>query len=86
MNLNIKPTILKTASRLLCEQITNGNCLVATKIRDNGNILEWHFADGDVIEIVNNVDYATGLAIVPTTSICHWSGEECLSERMFINE
>lgn len=86
MNINIRPSILKTASHHLCEQVANGNCLVATKVRDNGNILEWHFANGDIIEVINNVDYSTGLALTPTTSICHWRDGDCLSERMFIND
>jgi hypothetical protein len=74
MNVNIKPSILKTASRLLCEQVTNGN------------IIEWHLANGDIIEVMNNVDYSTGLALTPSTSICHWRDDECLSERMFLND
>jgi len=63
MNINIKPSVLKSASRLLCEQVTNGNCLVDTKVRDNGNIIEWHLANGDVIEVINNMDYSTGIAV-----------------------
>ncbi len=86
MNINIKSSILKTASRLLCEQVTNGNCLMDTKVRDNGNIIEWHLANGDVIEVINNVDYSTGLALTPSTSICHWRDGDCLSEQMFIND
>ena len=84
MNLNIDPTILKTASRLLCEQVTNGNCLVDTKVRDNGNIIEWHLANGDMIEVINNVDYSTGIALTPTTSICHWRDGDIITEECFL--
>jgi hypothetical protein len=84
MNINIKSSILKTASRLLCEQVTNGNCLVDTKVRDNGNIIEWHLANGDIIEIINNVDYSTGLVLTPTTSICYWHDGDIITEECFL--
>lgn len=85
MNINIQASILKLASQMLCEQVTNGNTLVATKIRNNGDIVEWHLLNGDTIEITNNVDYATGLAITPSTSICHWSDGKLLRETCYVN-
>ena len=86
MNVNIKAHILKKASHLLCTQITNGNPLVATKVRDNGNIIEWHLANGDTIEVINNVDYATGLVIVPSTSMCHWVAGDMVYEQCFVGD
>jgi hypothetical protein len=86
MNINIQAHILKIASQMLCEQITNGNTLVATKVRDHGDIVEWHLLNGDMIEIVNNNDYSTGLCITPTTSICLYQDNELTNEQVFINQ
>ena len=86
MNINIQSHILKRASQLLCQQVTNGNTLESTKIRDNGNIIEWHLSNGDTIEIINNVDYASGLAITPSTSICHWVDGDMVFEQCFVGD
>lgn len=85
MNINIQAHILKIASHMLCEQVTNGNTLVATKVRDNGDILEWHLLNGDMIEIINNKDYSTGLVLTPSTSICLYRDNEIVQEELFIN-
>lgn len=85
MNINIQAHILKLASQMLCEQVTNGNTLVATKVRDNGDIVEWHLLNGDMIEIVNNKDYSTGLCLTPSTSICLYRDGEIIHEDLFIN-
>jgi len=85
MNINIQAHILKLASQMLCEQVTNGNTLVATKVRDNGDIVEWHLLNGDMIEIVNNKDYSTGLCLTPSTSICLYRDGEIIQEDLFIN-
>lgn len=85
MNINIQAHILKIASQMLCEQVTNGNTLIATKIRDNGDIVEWHLLNGDMIEIVNNNDYSTGLCLTPSTSICLYRDGEIIQEDLFIN-
>lgn len=85
MNINIQAHILKIASQMLCEQVTNGNTLVATKVRDNGDILEWHLLNGDMIEIINNKDYSTGLVLTPSTSICLYRDNEIVQEELFIN-
>lgn len=85
MNINIQAHILKLASQMLCEQVTSGNTLVATKVRGNGDIVEWHLLNGDTIEIINNVDYATGLAISASTSICHWSDGNLIRETCYVN-
>jgi len=85
MNINIQAHILKIASQMLCEQVTNGNTLIATKIRDNGDIVEWHLLNGDMIEIVNNNDYSTGIVLTPSTSICLYRDGEIIQEDLFIN-
>jgi len=85
MNINIQAQVLKIASQMLCKQVTNGNTLVATKVRGHGDILEWHLSNGDMIEIVNNVDYSTGLRITPTTSICLYRDDEIVYEEVFTN-
>jgi len=85
ININIAPTILKRASTLLCQEITNGNNLVATKVRENGNLLEWHLENGDFIEIVNNMDYATGLCLIPSTSICLCRDDEIVWEESYVS-
>ena len=85
ININIDPTILKRASMLLCKEITNGNNLVATKVRENGNLLEWHLENGDFIEIVNTMDYATGLCLIPSTSICLCRDDEIVWEESYVS-
>lgn len=85
MNINIQAHILKIASQMLCEQVTNGNTLVATKVRDNGDILEWHLLNGDMIEIINNKNYETGIVLTPSTSICIYRDNEIVQEELFIN-
>jgi len=85
MNINIQAHILKIASQMLCEQVTSGNTLVATKIRANGDIVEWHLLNGDMIEIVNNNDYSTGLCLTPSTSICLYRDDEIVHEECFTN-
>ena len=85
MNINIQAHILKIASQMLCEQITNGNTLVATKVRDYGDILEWHLSNGDLIEVINNKDYSTGLCLTPSTSICLYRDDEIVYEQCFID-
>lgn len=85
MNINIQAHILKIASQMLCEQVTNGNHLVATKIRNNGDLVEWHLSNGDMIEIINNTDHSTGLCLTPSTSICLYRDDEIVHEQCFIN-
>lgn len=85
MNINIQAHILKLASQMLCEQVTNGNTLVATKIRNNGDIVEWHLLNGDMIEIINNTDYSSGLCLTPSTSICMYHDGDMISEQCFVN-
>jgi hypothetical protein len=86
MNINIQAHILKIASQMLCEQVTNGNTLVATKVRDHGDIVEWHLMNGDMIEIINNKDYSTGICITPSTSICLYKDNVITNEQVFINK
>jgi len=85
MNINIQAHILKIASQMLCEQVTNGNTLVATKVREHGDILEWHLLNGDMIEVINNKDYETGIVLTPSTSICLYRDNEIVYEECFVN-
>ena len=85
MNINIQAHILKIASQLLCEQVTGGNTLVSTKVRNHGDLVEWHLLNGDMIEIINNTDYSTGLCLTPSTSICMYRDDEIVYEQVFTN-
>ena len=51
------------------------------KVRDNENMIEVHFNNGDIVEFINNMDYSTGKAIKVSRSVYHWRGKECLFER-----
>ena len=86
MNINISAHILKRASQILCKQVTNGNTLVRTRVRDNGSIVEWHLSNGDMIEIINNHDYSTGMCLTPTTSICLHRENEIIFEQCYTND
>jgi len=86
MNINFKAHILKRASAMLCSNIQQGNLLVDTKIRENGNLLEWHLSNGDMIEVYNHTDYSSGLPITPSTSISLYRDDEIIFEEIFIHE
>lgn len=85
MNINIQAHIIKRASQILCKQVNNGNTLVRTAVRNNGSIIEWYLSNGDMIEIVNNHDYSSGLCLTPTTSICLYHDDEIIFEQCYTN-
>ena len=77
MNINIPAAPLQRASQALCRLISNGHSLESTKVRDNGNIVEWHMSNGDLIEIQNIIDYSSGIPETTATNITVYSdGEE----------
>ena len=77
MNINIPAAPLQRASQALCRLISNGHSLESTKVRDNGNIIEWHLSNGDLIEIQNIIDYSSGIPETTATNITVYSdGEE----------
>ena len=69
MNINIPAAPLQRASQALCRLISNGHSLESTKVRDNGNIVEWHMSNGDLIEIQNIIDYSSGIPETTATNI-----------------
>ena len=77
MNINIPAAPLQRASQVLCRLVSNGHLLESTKVRDNGNIVEWHMSNGDLIEIQNIVDYSSGVPETTATNITiYCDGEE----------
>jgi hypothetical protein len=77
MNINIPAAPLQRASQVLCRLVSNGHLLESTKVRDNGNIVEWHMSNGDLIEIQNIIDYSSGVPETTATNITVYSdGEE----------
>jgi len=86
MNINFKAHILKRATNLLCNNIQQGNLLEDTKIREGGNLIEWHLSNGDMIEVYNHTDYSSGLPITPSTSICLYRDGEIIFEEIIIHE
>ena len=86
MNINIKPHILKRATSMLCSNIQQGNLLTDTKIREGGNLIEWHLSNGDMIEVYNHTEYSSGLPVTPSTSICVYRDNEIVFEEIIIHE
>jgi hypothetical protein len=77
MNIQIPVAPLQRASQILCRSVTSGHLLESTKVRDNGNIVEWHLSNGDIIEIQNIIDYSTGIPETTATNITiYCDGEE----------
>jgi len=69
MNIQISPVALKTASALVECELYKGQRLVSSKIRDDGNLVEWHLDNGGVIECVRRRDYSTGIPVVLDTMV-----------------
>ena len=64
-------------------KITENNTMqtiIDIKVRDSGNIIEFHFINGEILEIVKWIDYSTGTPINTCTSVYHWKERGCLLE------
>ena len=55
--------------------------IIDIKVRDSGNIIEIHFINGEILEIVKWMDYSTGIPVNTSTSVYHWKGADCLFEK-----
>ena len=86
MNVNFKAHILKRATAMLCSNIQQGNLLEGIKIREGGNLIEWHLSNGDMIEVYNHTEYSSGLPITPSTSISLYRDDEIIFEEIIIHE
>ena len=86
MNVNFKAHILKRATTMLCSNIQQGNLLEDTKVREGGNLIEWHLSNGDMIEVYNHTEYSSGLPVTPSTSISLYRDDEIIFEEIFIHE
>lgn len=64
--------------------ITADTSIANIKVRDNGNMIELHFANGDILEFINNMDYSTGKAVKVSTSIYHWRSDKCIFEKILL--
>ena len=69
MNIQVSPIALKTATALVECELYKGNKIVSRKIRDDGNMVEWHMDNGGVVECVRRRDYSTGIPVVLDTVV-----------------
>lgn len=69
MNIQVSPIALKTATALVECELYKGNKITASKVRDDGNMVEWHLDNGGVIEVVRRRDYSTGAPVVLDTMV-----------------
>lgn len=76
MNIQVSPIALKTASALVECELYKGNRIQDSKVRDNGNLLEWLLDDGGLIECVRRRDYSTGRAVVIDTIVRRYEETE----------
>ena len=58
MNIINHPQALTTATNLVAKQICGGIVCVGTFLRMNGDLMEWHMDNGDVIEVLRSRDFS----------------------------
>lgn len=54
MNIINHPQALTTATNLVAKQICSGIVCVGTFLRMNGDLMEWHMDNGDIIEVLRS--------------------------------
>jgi hypothetical protein len=86
MNIQVSPHALKTATALVECEVFKGHKILASKVRDDGNLVEWSLDDGGLIECVRRRDYSTGVPVILDTVVRRYEESPDSSEYKLVFE